>query len=164
MEKIKALLLEQGKQVSDDLIRAKLAEYELTDLTITDVEAKRITSELLPQATPVNGLTVSNGAAKVPAKPQGKPRKNAKQVSLKQAIVSAAKEADSEIGGLENTFKAHKGAYLEHRTDEFVKEVQNTSTEFVEIVTEKLLEVKGDPETFRKIGTELAEGLFPLTY
>lgn len=165
MDKIKQLLQEQGRLADDATIQGKLTEYGLDPKNVSDADAKTIADELLPDAKQVANLAVSNGTpapATPKAKGNGRGRKSAKQVSLKDAIVSAAKETESDMAMMEKAILQQKENYVNYRAETLVNEIANTSTEVVEALTEKLMEVKGDPETFHQIGVQFAEGIFPL--
>ena len=164
MERIKQILLEKGKQISDSAIQAKLKEYGIDGNQINEGDAQSLAKELESQAQPINGLTVASGSMAAPGKSKNpsKGRKSAKNVSLKDAIVAAAKETEGDMATMEKAIRQQKNNYVKYRAESLVDEIANTSTEVVEAVTERLLEVKGDPETFHQIGTELGEGLFPL--
>lgn len=162
MERIKQLLQEQGKQIADDAIKTKLSEYGLDGSTLSEADAKTIAKELEPEAQPLANLAVSNGKASTPApKPTSSRRKNAKSVSLKDAMVHAAKQTETEVGTMEDTIRQHKTQYIEQRSQSLVNEIRNTSTEIVDAFTDKLMEEKADAETFHEIGNQFGEGLFP---
>lgn len=159
MNKVKKLLLEQNKQASDEAIQATAKEYGVDLNNLSDDEARSIADKV---AT-TSGLAVATNGASVPMqKQQRKGRKNGKQVSLKDAVVQAAKETETELTTVEDVIRQQKGKYIAQRSESIVNEIRNTSTEVVEAVTERLMEEKADAETFQQIGTELAEGLFPL--
>lgn len=163
MERIKQILLDKGKAIADSAIEAKLNEYGIEG-ELSDADAKAIADELESQAQPVsNGLAVSNGNGKTsaPAKTKGKGRKSAKQVTLQDAIVHAAKETETELSTMESAIRQHKGKYVESRTRSIVNEIRNTSTEIVESVTDKLMEETADAESFHQIGNAFGENLFP---
>lgn len=163
MERIKQILLDKGKAVADNAIQEKLSEYGIEG-DPSDADARAIADELESQAESVqNGLTVSNGNGKTstPAKSKGKGRKSAKQVTLQDAIVHAARETETELTTMESAIRQHKGKYVESRTKSIVNEIRNTSTEIVESVTNKLMEETADAESFREIGNAFGENLFP---
>lgn len=163
MNKIKEILEQKGKAVSDSRIQEKLNEYELDTNSLSDVDAQTIAQELEAEAKPISG-SLSTATAQAPAKSEPKQkrtRKNAKQVSLKDAIVHAAKETESELDSMETVIRAQKGAYVESRSTALVNEIRNTSTEIVESVTDKLLREEGDIDSFREIGEFFCSTLFP---
>lgn len=162
MDKVRQILLDRGKAVSDDRIQQKLDEYGLDNPS--EVDARAIADELEPEASEIkNGLAISNGNGKSAslAKAKGRGRKSAKQVSLQDAIVHTAKETEAELTTMESTIRQHKQKYVEARTSSIVNEIRNTSTEIVQSVTEKLMEETADAESFRQIGDELGANLFP---
>lgn len=164
MERIKEILLSRGKAVTDSEIQAKLDEYGING-NLSETDATAIADELEPQAQETTaGLTVANGNSKTtaPTKRTGKGRKSAKQVSLQDAIVHAAKETETELTTMETAIRQHKGKYVESRTTAIVNEIRNTSTEIVQGVTEKLMEEEADAESFREIGNAFGANLFPL--
>lgn len=163
MDKVRQILLDKGKAIADSAIQDKLTEYGIEG-DPSDADAKAIAEELESQAQPVaNGLAVSNGNGKTstPAKTKGRGRKSAKQVTLQDAIVHAAKETETELSTMEGAIRQHKTKYVESRTASIVNEIRNTSTEIVEGVTNKLMEETADAESFREIGNALGENLFP---
>ncbi|HEY9748375.1 MAG TPA: hypothetical protein V6C63_06845 [Allocoleopsis sp.] len=164
MERVRQILLERGKAVADSRIQDKLTEYELTG-ELSETDAKAIADELEGEAQSVsNGLAVSNGNGKAPAPAKagkGKGRKNAKQVSLQDAIVKAAKETETELTTMESAIRQRKGAYVEARATSIVNEIRNTSTEIVAGVTEKLMQEEADVNSFRDIGEQFGQNLFP---
>ena len=164
MDRIKQLLQEQGKQVTDAAIEQKLTDYGINPSNVSEADAKTIAQELEPSAQSIGGLAVSNGAS-TPSKGKtpAKGRKNAKQLTFKDALVHAAKETEGELSTVENAIRQQKTQYINHRSNSLVSEIRNTSTEIVEAVTDKLMEEKADAETFQQIGTAFAEGLFPLS-
>lgn len=167
MDKIKAILLERGKAVADSAISEKLTEYGIDDGDVSDADAKAIADELGGEAQSVvsNGLAVSDGNGKAPKAPakttKGRGRKSAKQVTLQDAIVHAAKETEAELSTMESAIRQHKDAYVAARTTSIVNEIRNTSTEIVEGVTEKLMQEEADVDSFRDIGNQLGANLFP---
>ena len=163
MNKVKKLLLEQNKQASDEAIQATAKEYGVDLNNLSDDEARSIADKVATTLVKPEGLAVATNGASVPMqKQQRKGRKNGKQVSLKDAVVQAAKETETELTTVEDVLRQQKGKYIAQRSESIVNEIRNTSTEVVEAVTERLMEEKADAETFQQIGTELAEGLFPL--
>lgn len=167
MERVKQILLERGKAVADSRIQDKLTEYELAG-DVSEADAKAIADELEGEAQPVsNGLAISNGngngkAATTPKSAKGKSRKKAKDVTLQEAIVKAAKETETELTTMESAIRQHKGAYVAARTDSIVNEIRNTSAEIVQSVTERLVEEEADVDSFRNIGEQLGQNLFPV--
>lgn len=159
MNKVKKLLLEQNKQASDEAIEETAKEYGVDLNNLSDDEARSIADKVATSS----GLAVAtNGTSAPTQKQQRRGRKNGKQVSLKDAVVQAAKETETELTTVEDVLRQQKGKYIAQRSESIVNEIRNTSTEVVEAVTERLMEEKADAETFQQIGTELAEGLFPL--
>jgi hypothetical protein len=167
MNKIKEILLRQGKAVSDSRIQEKLNEYELSADSVSDADASTIAQELEAEAKPIaGGLSTATAQGSVTTKSEPKQkrtRKNAKEVTLKDAILHAAKETESELTSMETVIRSQKSAYVESRSASLVNEIRNTSTEIVESVTEKLLGEEGDTESFREIGQIFSEALFPLS-
>jgi hypothetical protein len=165
MDKIKQLLQEQGKQIADSAIQAKLKQYGIPEGSISEDDAKTIADELAPQAQTISGLAVSNGnSAPAEQKPKatGRGRKSGKQVTLEKAMIHAAKETETELVSMEDNIRHHKGQYVNYRSESLLNEIRNTSTEIVEALTDKLMEEKADAETFQQIGNQLGAGLFPL--
>ena len=166
MNKVKEILEQKGKAVANSRIQEKLNEYELDANSLSDVDAQTIAQELEPEAKPIaGGLSTATAQPSAPAKSEPKQkrtRKNAKQVSLKDAIVHAAKETESELSSMEDVIRSQKNAYVAVRSESLVNEIRNTSTEIVESVTEKLMGEEADTESFRQIGIAFSEALFPL--
>lgn len=163
MNKVKELLKFEGLAATDEQIIEVASRRNINLDEIDDDKAAEIVSSI---KSSVSTLAVNNGGAtpaSSKAKGTGRGRKSAKQVSLKDAIVKAAKDTETELTTMETVIRQQKGKYIEQRSDALVNEIRNTSTEIVEAVTDRLMEETPDAETFQQIGTELGEGLFPLS-
>lgn len=161
MDKIKELLEFDDITATDEEI-AQAANRCNVDLSnVSDDQAMAVIAELKKPST--SSLTTAQQSAPTKSEPkQKRTRKNAKQVSLTDAIVHAAKETESELSSMEDVIRSQKNAYVAVRSESLVNEIRNTSTEIVESVTEKLMGEEADTESFRQIGIAFSEALFPL--
>lgn len=166
MNKIKEILQEQGKAVSDERILEKLNEYKINPDNVSNADAKEIASELSKEAQPIaGGLATATAQQSTPTKSEPtprKPRKSAKQVALEKAITHAAKQTDNEITSFETVVRTQKNSFVDNRAESIVNEIRNTSTEILETVTEKLMKEEADTESFRQIGEVFSQTLFSL--
>jgi hypothetical protein len=171
MDKIKSLLLEQGKQIADEVIAAKIAEYGIDAAKLTDVDAKTIASELLPQATAINGLTVSNGkpASSAPAKRQSRKPGRTKQLKNKvnqddfnESVVHLAGIAKQEIDVVTETLNQGANAWKEETKSEWKAIILNTPVDAMNEMLEEVKEEAADIAGFRETASNAVAAIFPL--
>jgi pantothenate kinase len=163
MDRIKELLEFEGIQATDEQIKALITSRNLNPEALSDEQAVQIVRDI---KVGTKALATTNGnVAPANQKPKApsRGRKNAKEVSFKDSIVAAAKETEGDMASMEAVIRQNKQQYVDYRANSLADEIANTSTEVVEALTEKLLEVKGSPETFHQIGSDISAVLFPLS-
>jgi hypothetical protein len=168
MERIKSILLEQGKTVPDSAIEAKLNEYGL-DGEISEADAKAIAAELEPEAQPIsNGLAVSNGSGKAtkrkPAARKPKEDRLTKTPKLDNPIGNLAKQVTEEVGNYVDAFRQASDAAAEIDSDKVMEIVENHSSLFLEKLGEKARDYKGNPAFFRQRGEDDAGAAFGISF
>jgi hypothetical protein len=159
VNKLREILAARGKEFDEGELKSRVKDYGYNPDELSDSDAQVVADEIAPQSA----MTVANGNGKTAtsAKSKGRGRKSAKQVSLQDAIVHAAKETETELTTMESAIRQHKGKFVKSRTESIVNEIRNTSTEIVQGVTEKLMEETADAESFLEIGNAFGSSLFP---
>lgn len=167
MEKIRNRLLKLGKTATNDQIRTFMAEYGVGD-DLSDADANAIAEEMAEDAAPANSLTRS--AKSQPAKQQHpasskgsisrKEELRINQAAFKSASVSAAQKSREEIEALRKSIEQGTAAYAEAEADAILGVIRSAPSQVLAIATQRMNQEVSDPESFRKMGTDLCQSVF----
>ncbi|GEM_PF-2811022 len=151
METLRELLKQNGQDPNQAETLAAKYNYG-SDLTAED-------AKLIWDEESKGKLAKANKNGKVSRR---RKKGRVKPVNFQDAVIHAAGESESEVQSLESQLQAHKGNWVQSRSQAIVDEIRSAPTEVMNSVAGALMEEKADAETFRQYGDELGSLLFPV--